>query len=87
MSFQPVALETLGGWHEEGVEVVKRLGQALARATGQEMGEVVRHLFGRLLILLMQGYAALPISRIPNYPQAHIDGLINLCIFLIISLH
>ena len=82
MSFQPVALETLGGWHEGGVAVVNRPGQALARATGQEEGEVVRHLFRRLSILLVRGNAALLISRIPSHPQSYIDG-----ISLIISLH
>ena len=42
--FQPVPIEVLGGWHEDGVQVVKRVGQALARSTGQEENEVVRHL-------------------------------------------
>ena len=34
--FIPLPVETLGGWHEETVTQVKRLGSALARHTGQE---------------------------------------------------
>ena len=65
ISFHPVAIEVLGGFHEAGVEVVKKLGEALARSGGQEQSEVTRHLFGRLSVLLMQGNSMLIFSRKP----------------------
>ena len=34
--FVPLALESLGGWHEGAVMEVKKLGGALARHTGAE---------------------------------------------------
>ena len=36
--FLPLPMETLGGWHEETVCQVKRLGSALARQTGGDGG-------------------------------------------------
>ena len=52
--FCPMIVEVLGGWHDEAAKLLKKLGQALARATGGEEEEVVRHLFGRLSILLQK---------------------------------
>ena len=34
--FTPMPVEVLGGWGESGIQVVKRLGTALARHSGQE---------------------------------------------------
>ena len=53
--FHPLPVETMGGWAESAAKQVSKLGQALARATGQEEGDTIRHLFGRLSILLMRG--------------------------------
>ena len=55
IAFQPVPFEVLGGLHKASVIVIKKLGQALARATGQDGKEVSRHLFGRLGVLLQRG--------------------------------
>lgn len=66
MAFHPIPVETLGGWAEQAVHQVSRLGQALARATGQEDSEAIRHLFGRFSILLMKGNSALLINRVPT---------------------
>ena len=38
--FLPLPMETLGGWHEETVRQVKRLGSALARQTWGDEGEL-----------------------------------------------
>ena len=72
--FQPMPVEVLGGWHEGAVSHLKKLGQALARAVGQEEGEVVRHLFSRLSILLMKGNSQLTLTRHPTYPTPAIVG-------------
>ena len=74
ISFIPMVVETLGGWEEGASQVIKRLGQALARATGQEDNEVVKHLFGKLSILLQRDNASLILNRVPNHPDSSITG-------------
>ena len=55
---------------------MKKLGAALARQTGQEEGEAVGHLWGRLGILLQRGNAAILGIRVPARPAPHIDGVV-----------
>ena len=50
IAFLPLAVESFGGWHSAAVGEVGKLAAALARQTGQEEGEAVRHLWGRLSI-------------------------------------
>ena len=57
--FTPLALESLGGWHEVAVQELKMLGSALARQTGQEEDVAMSHLFQKLSVLLMKGNTAL----------------------------
>ena len=73
--FQTLPFEVLGGVHESAINVLKKIGQTLARSSGQEEAVVTRHLFGRLSVLLMQGNAQLILSRIPKHPEAHINGI------------
>ena len=72
--FQPLPVETLGGWHTQAVSVIKKLGRQLARQTGKEDSEVIAHTFQRLSILLMKGNSALILNRVPSHPPPHIDG-------------
>ena len=76
IAFLPLAVESFGGWHSAAVGEVKKLGAALARQTGQEEGEVVGHLWGRLGILLQRGNAAILGNRVPTRPAPHIDGVV-----------
>ena len=48
--------------------------QALARQTGQEESEAIRHLAQRLAVLLARGNASLLLNRIPTFPPSEIDG-------------
>ena len=75
MVFIPLPVETLGGWHDQAVQQVKKLGAALSRQTGQEESEAIRHLFQRLSVLLVKGNAALFLNRIPSFPATVIDGV------------
>ena len=75
IAFQPLPVEVLGGLHEVSVMTIKKLGEALARAGGQGEQEVVRHLFGRISVLLMHGNAMLILSRMPRHPDPHINGV------------
>ena len=74
MVFIPLVVETLGGWHEQAEQQIKRIGAALARQTGQDEAEKTRHLFQRLSILLTKGNAALFLNRLPSHPGPEIDG-------------
>ena len=72
--FIPMAVETFGGWEESAVTQLKKLGAALARHTGEEESEKIRHLYERLAILLVKGNAALFLNRLPTHPSPLIDG-------------
>ena len=73
--FAPMPWETLGGWHEETVEQVKKLASAQARQTGEEQSEATRHLYQKLSVLLARGNAALLLNRFPNHASPDIDGV------------
>ena len=65
ISFIPLAADTLGGWHSVAVEQIQKLGRALARQSGEDEDQTVRHLFEKLSLLLMRGNSALLINRVP----------------------
>ena len=50
------------------------LGAALARQSGQNEDEAVRHMWGKLAILLQRGNAAILGNRVPDFPAPAIDG-------------
>ena len=72
IAFLPLAAESFGSWHSAAMGEVGKLAAALAvpvaRQTGQEEGEAVRHLWGRLGILLQRGNAAILGNRVPTTP-------------------
>ena len=72
--FAPLPVETMGGWLESAANHIKRLGQALARATGQVDSESVSHLFQHLSVLLMKGNMSLLLARVPGALDPQIDG-------------
>ena len=77
IAFLPLPVETLGGWHDNAVPQIKKLGSALARQQGrteQEETETIHHLFQRLAISLMKGNASLLINRFQTFPTAQVDG-------------
>ena len=63
----PLPVESLGGWHSKAIKVLVKLGRQLARHTGKEDSEVLKHMFEKLGVLLMRGNAALILSRSPDY--------------------
>ena len=74
MVFIPLVVETLGGWEEQAEAQIKRLGAALARQTGQEEAEKIRHVFQSLSVRLAKGKAALLLNRTPSFPDPEVDG-------------
>ena len=57
--FVSLPVETLGGWHPQAIQVIRKIGRQLARQSGREDSEVIGHTFERLGILLMKGNATL----------------------------
>ena len=74
IAFIPMVVETCGGWEEEAEQVIRRLGQALARASCQDDAEVTRHLFGKLAILLVRSNASMILNRVPVHPHSSVNG-------------
>ena len=74
IKFIPLAVESLGGWHELAVAEIRKLAAALARQTGQEEKECRSQLFQRLSTLLVRGNCALFVNRVPDNTAADIDG-------------
>ena len=74
VSFCPFVLDTFGAWDERAIAETKKLGQALARSTGQLDSEVISHLFQRLSVLLHRGNSLLLVNRIPVATSPCING-------------
>ena len=74
VTFLPMVVESFGGWHEAAAREVGRLGAARARQSGQGEREAVRHLWGKLGMLLQRGNAAILVNRVPSFPLPGIDG-------------
>ena len=55
LSFIPLPVETLGGWHNKAADQLKKLARAQARASGKEEDDAIRHLFQRLGVILVKG--------------------------------
>ena len=53
---------------------MRRLAGALARHTGQDEKDVLRHQWSSLAISLQRGNAEILGNRIPTYPGQAIDG-------------
>ena len=74
ITFLPLAVDTLGGWHKVGLKTITRLGRQLARNLGKDEDEVVRHLRQRLGVLIARDNAAMMASRHPTFAPPEVDG-------------
>ena len=73
VSFIPLVAETLGGWSEEAVYNIVRIGRLLGQRSGSPPADTTRHLFQRLSVSLWRGNATLWLSRLPTV-SAWVDG-------------
>ena len=73
VSFIPLVAETLGGWSEEAIRNITRIGHLLGQRTGISTDNTIRHLFQRLSVSLWRGNATLWLNRLPAV-SAWIDG-------------
>ena len=75
IAFMPLPLDTLGAWGESTSSEMKRMRSSLARHTGGEESEVIRHLIQRVSVTLMKVTANLILNRRPNNSSTNIDGI------------
>ena len=76
IAFVPLAMESLGGWHEVTVAQVKKLASSLSRQTGQDEKVAIGHITSRCSLLLQKGTAALLLNRVPNQVAAQVTGVL-----------
>ena len=76
IDFVPLVVESFGGWHQVATREVDKMARAMARHTGEEERDAVRHVWGRLGVLLQRGNAAILGNRVPAFPPPHIDGIV-----------
>ena len=74
IEFIAMSVETTGAWEDGAARVLTRLAKALARTSGQEEGEGVRHLFGKLSILLMRANASMVLNRVAHHLEPNVNG-------------
>ena len=75
ISFVPLVVESLGGWCEEAVHTIGRIGRLLGQRSGVPPAESTRHLFQRLSVCLWRGNATMWLERLPSH-SAWVDGII-----------
>ena len=81
-----IEFETRGGWDSSAIKVISKLAGQLARHSGKEDSEIIRHTFQWLSILLMRGNASLLLSRAP-YPSLNmltVFGTVDVFLFYIL---
>ena len=76
IEFIPIAVESLGAWHNTAAAQVTKLGSALARQSGEDEGVTVSRLFQQLSVALMRGNAALFNNRCPAEDASRSDDVI-----------
>ena len=75
VTFIPLVVESLGGWSEEAIYIIKSIGRLQGQRLGIPPPETTRHLFQRLSISLWRGNASLWVRRQPAL-SATVDGIV-----------
>ena len=75
MVFRPLPMDTFGAWSDTMVAEVRRMGSSLARQTGGEESDVIRHLIQRVAVVLAKVNTAMILNRTPAYTSSHVDGV------------
>ena len=63
VSFQPLVVETFGGWDTDAVKHLKKMAVHDARRWGKKDSLEIKHFFQRLSVTLQRGNAALLVER------------------------
>ena len=63
ITFQPLVVETFGGWDQETIKYLKEMSRLDARRWGKNDATEIKQFFLRLSITLQRGNAALLVNR------------------------
>ena len=63
ITFQPLVVETFGGWDGDAVKILKEIARLDARRWGKNDAIEIKHFFQRLSVALQRGNAAVLINR------------------------
>ena len=63
IAFQPLVVETFGGWDPDALKVLKDMARQSARRWGKNNSEEIKFFFQRLSVSLQRGNASLLIER------------------------
>ena len=63
ITFQPLVVETFGGWDLDAIKLLKDIARLDARRWGKNDAIEIKHFFQRLSIALQRGNAALLINK------------------------
>ena len=63
ISFQPLVVETFGGWDKDATKFLKEMARQAARRWGMNDAIEIKHFFQRLSVALQRGNSALLINR------------------------
>ena len=63
IAFEPLVVETFGGWDSVAVKFMKDLARQSARRWGKNNAEEIKFFFQRLSVALQKGNASLLIER------------------------
>ena len=64
--FQPLVVESFGGWDFDALKFLKEIGRQDARRWGKDSAMEIKYFFQRLSVALQRGNAALLIERDPE---------------------
>ena len=67
--FQPLVVESFGGWDKDALAFLKELSRQDARRWGKDSAQEIRYFFQRLSVTLQRGNAALVIDRDEEPPS------------------
>jgi hypothetical protein len=74
IEFVAMAVDTFGGWHPVALKTLTKLGRQLARVSGREEDETVRHLRQQLSVVLIRDNMAMLQARAPLLPGPNVVG-------------
>ena len=63
IAFQPLVVETFGGWDADALKALKDLARQSARRWGKNNSEEIKFFFQRLSVSLQRGNASLLVER------------------------
>ena len=63
IAFEPLVVETFGGWDSGAVKFLKDLARQSARRWGKNNAEEIKFFFQRLSVALQRGNASLLVER------------------------